>query len=163
MTIDIITYTDEQFAALSEEQLLEVKTAQQKKDKMFVTLQENKEKEKHRLIKNGVFLSGVWAKYCEKLDQAYLREVDALREALLFYLRFSSRPSGGSTEGSHHPYEVNYAYTIEERLTIVKTYYESAYQSARDRFAAFAEDQVAPVYLGEAYKPLYDYFLAAVE
>ncbi len=163
MTIDIISYTDEQFASLSEEQLLEVKTAQQKKDKLSVALEEDKEAEKHRLLKNGVFLSGVWAAYCAKLEAAYEREVEGIREALLFYLRFSSRPSNEVTEGESHPYEVNYAYTIEERLTIVKTYYETAYDSARDRFAAFAEDKVAPVYLGEAYKPLYDYFLAAVE
>ena len=57
MVIDIISYTDAQFAALSEEQILEVKSAQLKKNKLDLNLEENLLKAKQRLIENGTFLS----------------------------------------------------------------------------------------------------------
>ena len=50
MTIDIISYTDAQFAELSEEQLLEVKSAQLKKNRLDVQLQEKKLNEKVRSL-----------------------------------------------------------------------------------------------------------------
>ena len=58
------------------------------------------------------------------------------------------------------PYTINYAMTIEERLAVVRAYYESTYTDATERFEAFKADKVAPNYLGEEYAPLYDYYLA---
>ena len=66
MVIDIISYTDTQYAALSEEQILEVQQAQLKKNRLLIKLEEDKRKEKYRLIENGVFLSKIWDLYCEK-------------------------------------------------------------------------------------------------
>ena len=61
MVIDIISYTDAQFAALSEEQILEVKSAQLKKNKLDLNLEENLLKAKQRLIENGTFLSDLFS------------------------------------------------------------------------------------------------------
>ena len=60
MEIDIITFTDEQYATLTETQLQEVYKAQEKKDKLTWKLEEEKREEKHRLLKNGTFVSGIW-------------------------------------------------------------------------------------------------------
>ena len=46
MEIDIISFTDEQFAALTEEQLLEVENVQMKKNRLTEDLEEEKRKEK---------------------------------------------------------------------------------------------------------------------
>lgn len=156
MEIDIISYTDEQYAALTSEQLLEVQSAQLKKNRLDFKLEEEKRKEKHRLLTNGVFLSKVWELYCEKLQAEYEAEVENLRDSLLFYLRFSARPDGAETEA---PYIINYSYSMEERLAIVREYYDETYPNGVDRFNAFKADKVAPPYLGELYAPLYDYYL----
>ena len=41
MLIDIISYTDAQYAMLTEEQLLEIKSAQLKKNRLTAKLEEN--------------------------------------------------------------------------------------------------------------------------
>jgi len=103
-------------------------------------------------VKNGVFASGLWDAYCAKLQAQYEREVAFIREALLFYLRFSVKPT------EEAPYEVNYALTETERAAIVKAYYLEEYANAAERFSAFKQDAVAVQYLGEMYAPLWDYF-----
>ena len=59
MTIDIINYTDEQFAELTEEQILEVEEAQLRKNRLTARLEEDKKREKYRLLEAGVFRSPV--------------------------------------------------------------------------------------------------------
>ena len=158
MNIDIISYTDAQYAALSEEQLLQVKAAQLKKNKLDAKLERDKIEEKHRLVKRGIFLSGIWPLYCEKLQQEYEQEVENLRDSLLFYLRCTTK----AEQESSAPYTVNYALTVEERFAIVRQYYQVNYTDAQKRYDAFLADSVAPAYLGEMYAPLHDYFLSQI-
>jgi hypothetical protein len=161
MVIDIITYTDEQFAVMSPEQIMEIKDAQFKKNKLTLALEEKLQKEKERLSENGILRSELWGLIQEKLYEQYDAEVENLREGLLFYLRFSSISGGGGSE-EEAPYVVNYALSETERFNIVKTYYETHYTSATERFNAFEKDKIAPKYLGELYAALYDYFLEDV-
>lgn len=153
MTIDIISFTSEQFARLSEEQVLQVRSAQAKKNRLDRELAANKESEKYRLIKNGVFLSEIWERYCIKLQQEYEKELETLRQGLLFYLQYSK------SEAADVPYEVDYNSTAEERFNVVKAYYETTYTDGKERFEAFTADKFALSYLGELYALLYDYFL----
>lgn len=156
MTIDIISYTDAQFAALTEEQLLEVQSAQLKKNRLQAALEEDLQKQKYRLIDNGIFLSTIWRVIQWKLNRTYETEVENIRNGLLFYLRYSGK---SPEEIGDAPYEVDYSLSDEERFAVVKTYYETAYANGEERFAAFKVDAVARRYLGELYAPLYDYFL----
>lgn len=156
MEIDIIAFTAEQFARLSDAQLLEVKTAQLEKDGLSRKLEENKQEEKNRLVANGTLLSELWGLYCAKLQEEYEVKVQAIRDSLLFYLQYSMR----ADVGQEYKYTVDYSLPMEERLAIVKEYYETAYTDGQERFAAFLEDEVAVAYLGERYAPLYDHFLA---
>ncbi len=156
MEIDIISYTDAQFAALSAEQLLEVKSAQLKKNRVDLRLEEDMLNERHRLLENGTFLSQIWELYCQKLQAEHDAEVEAVREALLFYLRYTVKPES-SVSGA--PYPLDYSLSYEERYRVVRDYYEGTYQTGKERFDAFEKDTVAISYLGELYKPLYDYFL----
>lgn len=152
MKIDVITFTDEQYATLTETQLQEVYKAQEKKDKLTWKLEEKKREEKNRLVKNGTFVSGIWEAYCNALEEQYEKEITFIREALLFYLRFSMKTSEDA------PYEVNYALSEMERASIVKQYYQQTYSNPKERFTAFTNDAVAVTYLGEMYAPLWDFF-----
>ena len=157
MVIDIITYTDEQYAVMSSEQIMEIKNAQFKKNKLLLELEDKLQKEKARLSENGILRSELWGIIQSKLYEKYDAEIENIREGLLFYLRFSALPeNGGSAEV---PYVVNYALPEVERFSIVKTYYETKYSNGAERFAAFEKDKIAPQYLGELYAALYDYLL----
>lgn len=155
MTIDIISFTDEQFAFLSETQIQEIKNVQAQKDELTSALAEKKRKEKFRLTKNGVFRSAIYDSICAALDVEYAATVESLKERLLFYLRFSSKVN--DTESENSPYVVNYSLTYEERYNIVKEYYLETYSDGAERFNAFKADKVAPKYLGEFYSTMYDY------
>lgn len=94
MEIDIISYTDEQFASMTDEQILEVENVQLKKNRLTERLKEKKRGEKFRLLKAGVFRSGIWENICAALEESYNQEVESLRDGLLFYLRFASKQEG---------------------------------------------------------------------
>ena len=158
MTIDIISFTSEQFAALNAEQILQIKEAQLKKNALDRKLQQDMKKEKHRLIDNGMYLSGIWDKYCNNLREVHAQEVEALRDGLLFYLQYSAKPEKEDVQDA--PYIVDYALEMADRYMIVRDYYMQAYTDRTERAAAFKADTVARQYLGELYATLYDYLLA---
>ena len=160
MTIDVISFTDTQFATLNAEQLLEVKEAQLKKNELIAARDEALQKEKQRLVGNGVFHSDRYTLLKNKIMAEYQAKIDLVREGLLFYLQYSMRPEESTTPEveTDAPYKVDYSLSYEERLMIVKNYYESTYSTEKEQFAAFKKDTVAPQYLGELYAPLYDYF-----
>ena len=154
MVIDIISYTDAQFAALSEEQILEVKSAQLKKNKLDLNLEENLLKAKQRLIENGTFLSDLFSLQEKKLRDNHALEIERLREGLLFYLQFS-----GMTESDGELYELDYSLSMHDRYERVKNAYISAYPDGQQRFEAFKADRQAVTYLGEYYSVLYELFI----
>ena len=159
MEINIISYTAAQYAALTAEQLQEVRSAQIKKNKLDAAYLENLEKEKHRLTENGTLLSTMWQATQNRLYADYAKEVETLREGLLFYLHYSTKPDNSEGSEISAPYKVDYSLSDTERFQIVKDYYMETYTSANERFLAFKADEVAVQYLGELYAPLYDYFL----
>ncbi len=161
MEIDIITYTDEQFAALSLSKIEEVRSAQLKKNKLTAKLEEDIAYYKRKLIDQGTYVSGILEKKTTELTEAYESEVEVIREALLFYLHFG-RDDGDEGSASDAPYTVDYSLSEEERLAVVKTYYETAYTDASERFTVFSKDTVARTYLGELYASLYHYFEALI-
>ena len=159
MEINIISYTAAQYAALTAEQLQEVRSAQIKKNKLDAAYLENLEKEKHRLTENGTLLSTMWQATQNRMYADYAKEVETLREGLLFYLHYSTKPDNPEGSEIAAPYKVDYSLSDTERFQIVKDYYMETYTSANERFLAFKADEVAVQYLGELYAPLYDYFL----
>ena len=152
MIIDVIHYTDEQYAVLTEEQLLEVKSAQLKKNTLKKRLEEDKAKFRRKLIENGMFLSDAYVLESARLDEEYEAQVTAIRDALLFYLRFAVRSNSTSN------YPIDYSLSMEQRYFSVQAYYMSMYADRNERLNAFKKDETAKVYLGEYYATLYDYF-----
>ena len=166
MTIDIISYTEEQYAVLPEAHILEIQNAQLKKNRLIRKLEEDKQKAKEQLIENGTFLSELWAQRCARLEEVCAQEVEAIRGALLFYLRYTGQ-TGNNGEENPVPendfYELDYSLSVEERFFVVRDYYELKYPIAWDRYNAFKEDRIAKSYLGEVYRPLHDYFYTAMK
>ena len=160
MVIDVITFKDEQFASLTESQLLEVKDVQRQKNRLTEKLAEEKRKEKYRLLTAGVYRSPIYEKICEKLDRRYEEEVEQLRAGLLFFLRFGQKGEG---DGEGSLYELDYTLSYEDRYEIVKEYYNANYTDEKERFEEFKKDRFAPAYLGEFYSVLYDYFYLQAE
>ena len=155
--IDIIDFTNIQYSLLTKGQLQTIRTAQQKKDRLYRDLQKALRKEKHRLVKNGVFRSKLYELLVERLTEEYEEEVDVVRQGLLFYLRYSMQPDQNA------PYEVDYSLEYAERVAGVRAYYEQTYaSSASARFEAFKKDKFAKTYLGEYYAMLYDYFYVQI-
>ena len=153
MEIDIISYTAEQLAELTPEQLKEVRSAQLKKNKMAKDLEERLAKERQKLIHKGTYFSDAWGLLQKQLRKEHDEEVEILRDGLLFFLHYSSKPEVES------PYPLDYSLSAEERFYVVQGYYQNAYTDGTERFNAFKEDTVAKQYLGELYASLYDYFL----
>ena len=160
MTIDIISYTEAQLSALTEEQIERVEMAQLDKNKLDAQLEKDKAAEKARLLERGIFLSPIWELYCEQLQKTHDLQVETVRAALLFYLQYTQKATDEETSAA--PYAVNYALPMTERLTIVRTYYDTTYSDAQEKFDAFKADTVAPNYLGEYYGPLYDTYREAI-
>ncbi len=154
MTIDVINYTEEQFAKLNSEQLLEVRRVQTAKNRLERKLEEKKLSEKYRLVKAGIFRSEIWQKLCDALQATYEAEVEMLRDGLLFYLQYS-----GQQQNSSAGYTVDYSLSVVDRATLVKEYYVRTYDDPNERFEAFKNDPIAPSYLCEAYSSLYQWFL----
>ena len=153
MNIDIITYEDVQFAQLTEEQLNAVKEAQMKKNRLDKKLQEDIAAAKCKYVKNGVYLSDLHMHTTLRLQEEHKREVDWIREGLLFYLRFAVKAEG--TYG----YPLDYSSSMENRYIQVRDYYTATYSDPNERIERFEADTVAAKYLGEYYQTLYSYLL----
>lgn len=157
MNIDIISYSEEQYAAMTQEQLKEVRQAQEEKDELKLKMEESLQRERDALVKKGIFNSNLYELIRKKAQKEFEDKVEFIREGLVFFLRYSADPDG---TGIDAPYEVNYAQSYEARFNVVRSYYETEYTDGKERFDAFKMDRFALKYLGELYLPLYDYFLA---
>lgn len=158
MEIDIISLTGEQYALLSPEQIDKVKSAQQKKDDYLQKAAEEKRALRYTLLKNGNFRSVSLEKAEKEIDETYKNKIEIVREGLLFYLQYSAKAE--DTGGTSEEY-ADYSLSPTERVAAVKKYYGEKYGTAAARFAAFKKDKTAPVYLGEYYAGVYDYFANA--
>ena len=155
MQIDIISYTSTQLACLSFSGIREVRSTQLKKNRLLRQLEKNIKKERNALLKQGIFDSCIWAEIQAKLQAECDVQIEELREALLFYLKYSTSQK---VETEEIPYLVDYALSFDERYVQVKGYYLNTYNVAQERLSAFIADRFAPLYLGELYSTLYDEF-----
>ncbi len=153
MKIDVIDYTAGQLAALTEEQLQEVKSAQMKKNRLVRKRDEALREEKRRLVNNGMFFAEVWARVKAEIEQTYATEIEWVRDGLLFYLHYVQ----GVVDSA--PYPLDYSLSEFDRVMAVREYYETTYTDPDERLAALEADTVAPRYLGESYKGLWQYYV----
>jgi hypothetical protein len=160
MVIDVISYTEAQYASLTDEQIVKIQNVQLKKNRLAKQLEEDKREAKYKLIKEGIFRSPIWDKLCAALTEEYESEVENLHDELMFYLQFTGKEEESETAAA---YTLDYSLSYSERLRAVRAYYDETYPNAKEKFKAFVADKVAKNYLGEYYAPLYELYSADAE
>lgn len=153
MEIDIISYTDEQFASMTDEQILEVENVQLKKNRLTERLKEKKRGEKFRLLKAAFSVREYGKTSAPHWRKAITKRWKASGTDCCFICA-----SPLSRRGDSAPYTVDYSLTYEQRLAVVRGHYDSAYPDPKKKFEAFKGDKVALKYLGELYAPLYELY-----
>lgn len=156
MEIDIIEYTDEQFAALSAGQLQQVISAQKKKVELELNFEKKLAEKRAEFVDNGMLHTSLWRRLKHELLVECDREIAQLREGLLLYLHYTVKPK--ESEILTCPYELDYSLSLTDRYLLVKAYYDKEFTDPWARFEAFKHDDIAVTYLGQMYASLYDVF-----
>lgn len=154
MDIDVISYTDAQYALLTPGQMQKIISAQKKKNALEREFAKKLAAKKAELVENGMLHSDLWESAIAEMQAEHQAELTDLREGLRTYLHFVVKPEGLGNSA----YELDYSLTESERFYFVKEYYETTYADAKERFTVFQKDKIAEMYLGELYLSLYDYF-----
>ena len=161
MTFDIIGISQQEAERLETVQLKLLRTAQQKKNELKVKL--DTELEEYRIItyNNGVHDSSLYAQYEKQAVAEYERQVEVIREQLLFNMSLKEPTTDGETGDSGNDssgYLVDYSLSYLERYIQVRDYYMSIPDPV-ERLALYRVDEVAVKYLGSYYNSLYDYLI----
>lgn len=162
MTFDIIDITEEEAEALTTVQLKLLRTAQQKKNELEYKLGVQLSEYKTLILTNGTHNSSLYAEYEKEARAEYDRQVEILREQLVFNMSLGEPTSDGET-GDPPPedtgYVVDYNLTYLERYIHVRDYYLSI-PDPNERIALYTADEVALKYLGRTYyNYLFDYLM----
>ncbi len=156
MVIDIIEIDNETFQKLTSLQLALIVEAQAKKDEILSSANEKKQKQLQVFLTNNVARSSIVQDYNAKIDLEAERQIQAIREELIYELAFENRFQDGNEMGPYsYPDNPNFNLTPSERFLVVREYYMKI-SGAQKRFQAFQQDEFAKTYLGEYYQTLYD-------
>ena len=158
MEIDIIDYTEDRLATLNKKRFSRVLKAQLRKNNLLRNVEKALDRERDRLIANGVFVSDLFTALQEQLSRECEEEIEVIKAELEAYLQETAPEDSAGA----NPYLIDYNLSTWDRLEIVKQYYLNTYVDHKERFYVFEEDKIAVDYLGEYYATLYDYFLFLV-
>lgn len=159
MEFDILPLTGEEAEALSTIQLKLLRTAQQKKDALARTLEQELLTYKKLTYTDGMEYSSLYGDKEAELTAEYEYQVEILREQLLFNMSLSEPTNDGETGDSgtdDSAYLVDYELSYLERYIAVRDYYMTI-EDPDERLALYAADTVALDYLGSYYNSLYNY------
>lgn len=153
MTIDIIDYKEEQYAELSDAQILEIRDAQKKKNARILKMYEQMRALERKAVDNGMLYSSSFSLQLQDVQDSCEIEVMQIRDELIFYLQFASRLEPSTESG----YPLDYSLTLDERYLVLRDYYLDMYSDPSERYEEFQKDKVAKTYLCERYSVLLDY------
>ena len=157
MEIDIIDLSDPCYSSLSPVQLALVRAAQVKKNKIVASMAEKKQKFIDKLVSNHFTRSLFFSVQQNVFDEEIERDVDMLREELLYELAYKTNGNEGNEFGPYsYPENPDYSLTDSQRFIVVRQYYMDLTNDPEARLAAYAGDSLARVYLGKYYQTLYD-------
>lgn len=161
MIFDIIDISQQEADELEIVQLKLLRTAQQKKNELEVKLKT--ELEEYRIItyNNGVQNSSLYTEYEKEARAEYERQVEVIREQLLFNMSLKEPTTDDETGDSGNDgtgYLVDYSLTYLERYIQVRDYYMTIPDPV-ERLALYRVDEVAMKYLASYYNTLYDYLI----
>ena len=161
MTYDILDLEEDDILAMSVVQTKLLRTAQKSKNELEHQLEEEKQAFYNIVVANGTLNSSIYEAKCAQLDAEYEREVEILREQLIFNLSLNEPTTddelgdSGLGEDEGTGYIVDYSLSYVDRYTIVKSYYMAIADPA-ERLALYAADTTAMEYLGQYYNTLYN-------
>jgi hypothetical protein len=163
MYFDIIPYTDDELAALSTIQMKLLRTAQKSKDELDKQLEEDELNYKLLLASNNMIFSTLYEDKCAELEKERDRQVNILREQLVYNMTLNEPTTDDELGGSHlgstdesSGYLVDYSLSYIERYTLVRDYYMTI-EDPSERLALYTADTTAQDYLGSYYVSLYNY------
>ncbi len=156
MVIDIIEYRQEQYAELTDSQILEIRDAQRKKNERIGKMYDEMRALQQKAVNNGMRYSRSFELEYVQVQENCDADILRIKEDLMFYLQYASRLEGVQDSG----YPLDYSLTVEARCDAVKAYYLDEYSDARERLEEFQKDKVARTYLCDTYASLLDYFWA---
>lgn len=164
MEIDIIDLTDEEYAELTQVELAMVNTAQANKNSVLAQAKVKKQKLLKTLLTNNVARSSVRRDYDSQVDAEAQREIDVIREDLLYRLAYEAKYADGNDAGPYrYPENPNYNLTYAQRFLVVRDYYMHITTNPQARLQAYGIDSLAVSYLGEYYQTLYDLLASYVK
>lgn len=164
MLIDIIDLDDEAFRDLTSVQLAMVRAAQAKKNELAAKGEEEKQRQFCKLLTQGVARSTMRSDYEAAIDEDVKKQVDVIREDLMYQLAYGSAYSDGNDLGPYrYPENPNYNLAAPQRFLVVRDYYMRIQSDPEARLEAYAMDLLAKSYLGEYYQTLYDLFASYVK
>ena len=157
MVIDIIDLNDEAYANLSDVQFAMVREAQARKNEILAAAAEKKQKNLIKMLSRNVARSSVLDDLALEINADAEREVDVVREDLLYRIAYEENFSGGNEQGPYHyPENPNYNLGYPQRFLVVREYYMRVTSNPKARLEAFGMDSLAKTYLGEYYTTLYN-------
>lgn len=164
MTFDIISITAEEIEQLPTVKQKLVRTAQQKKDELLHKLEAEKEEVKTLFYSNRAEGSTAADSYIAQLTAECDREVEILRDNLIFNLSVMDAPTSdetGGDNGGDQPdvgYVVDYGLSYLERYVLVRDYYMTI-ADPNERLNLYIADEVAFKYLDSYYNYLFNYLI----
>lgn len=157
MDVDIIDLNDEAYADLTNVQLAMVYSAQANKNSVLAQAESDKKKLLKKLLTQNVARSSMRRDYEKSVDEQAQREVDVIREDLLYRLAYESQYSDSNEFGPYrYPENPNYSLNYAQRFLVVRDYYMHLTNDAQARLQAYGIDSLAVEYLGDYYQTLYD-------
>ena len=160
MIFDIIPITEEEAEKLDLVQLKLLRTAQQKKNELEFKMQRDYDEYVTMLYTNGMYKSSLVSVVQKEMKAECDRQVDIIREQLIFNMNAREPSSGddvGDSGNDNSGYVVDYNLSYLERYIHVRDYYLSI-PDPNERMVILRNDLVAQKYLGQTYyNYLWDY------
>ena len=159
MDFDIIDLTEEEAEALTTIQLKLLRTAQQNKNELYHNMQRELQAYYSMCNTNNVYLSSLYTDKKAELEDEFDYQVAILREQLIFNMSLNEPTHDeetGDDGNDDSGYIVDYELSYLERYIQVRDYY-LAIEDPDERLALYTADTVAQKYLGNYYRPLYNY------
>lgn len=156
MTFDILSYTQDELDKLSTIQMQLLRTAQKKKNELQYKMEQELEMFRIILFTDDMMASSLYNQKKAELNADFERQVEILREQLIYSMELNEPfPEGGGSGSEDVGYIVDYSLSYVDRYAIVREYYLSI-EDPVERMNLYSNDEVARRYLGNYYTTLYN-------
>lgn len=159
MKYDIIPITQTELDSLTVVQTKMLRTAQQKKDELYLKAEKELENFREMLMTSGMHNSTLYEAKKAELEADCKRSSAILADNLIYNMKLNEPTNGddlGDEGGDEQVgYIVDYSLSYNERYIIVRDYY-LAIRDPDERMSIYMADDTAKKYLASYYSSLFD-------